>query len=101
MNKGAAHATPYMLGCTKRGYASERGAMEAHRHAGYRLRAYRCPQCNRWHTANMDKGEPLGPQVGRTRQSHKRRVLTLAPELTLAQVEAIAARMRYRDPAGS
>ena len=91
--------TPYTVGkrgCTKRGYKSERSAMEAHKHAGYRLRAYLCPHCGNWHTTNAEKGEPLGPQVSHTRRSPKRRPMGLAPEMTLAEVEAIAARMRGR-----
>jgi hypothetical protein len=83
-------------GCTKRGYGSEHAAMEAHHHAGYRIRAYLCPNCTRWHVANMDKGEPISPTISRARRSPKRRVMGLAPERTLAEVEAIAARMRQR-----
>ena len=81
-------------GCTKRGYSSEHAAMEAHKFAGYRLRVYLCERCNRWHTTNADKTDPLGPQLSGVRRSTKRRVMGLAPERTLAEVEAIAARMR-------
>jgi hypothetical protein len=82
-------------GCTKRGYKSEHAAMEAHKFAGYRLRAYLCPTCHDWHTANADKGEPLDALAPRARRGPKR-PLSLAPEMTLAEVEAIAARMRAR-----
>jgi hypothetical protein len=91
--------TPYTVGkrgCTKRGYKSERGAMEAHKFAGYRVRAYFCPDCGNWHTTNAEKNEPLGPLVSHVRRSPKRRVMGLAPEMTLAEVEAIAAQKRGR-----
>jgi len=82
-------------GCTKRGYSSEHAAMDAHKFAGYRLRAYLCEQCGRWHMANADKTEPLG-FMPNLRRSRRRRPMELAPVRTLAEVEAIAARMRGR-----
>lgn len=42
----------------KRGYASPKAMHQAHRRSGDRLRAYRCPDCHRWHpTSNI--GRPL------------------------------------------
>ena len=81
-------------GCTKRGYSSEHAAMDAHKFAGYSLRPYLCHHCNRWHTANADKGKAVSPTISGARHGRRRRVMELAPVRTLAEVEAIAARMR-------
>jgi hypothetical protein len=81
-------------GCTKRGYSSEHAAMDAHKFAGYRLRPYLCEHCNRWHVTNADKTEPLGFNPNLRRRRPTRKPMALAPERTLAEVEAIAARMR-------
>lgn len=41
--------------CTKRAYRSAREAKAAHRQVSWRIRVYRCPDCNRWHVTNQEK----------------------------------------------
>lgn len=42
----------------KTGYSSEGQARRANRYARFRLFAYRCKECQRWHVANGDKRDP-------------------------------------------
>jgi hypothetical protein len=39
----------------KRSYRSRKHAMEAHRKASYRLRAYLCHECSGWHTTHEER----------------------------------------------
>ncbi len=39
----------------KRCYRSERLAIDAHRHAGFRVHTYRCPHCRWIHASNTEK----------------------------------------------
>ena len=80
--------------CTKRSYESEQAAKKAHFRAGYRLRVYRCPECHAFHTTNADKTPRLDWRDAKPLR--RRSARTLAPERTLAEVEAIAAQMRAR-----
>lgn len=41
--------------CLKRAYRSARDAKAAHRQVSWRMRVYRCPDCNRWHVTNQEK----------------------------------------------
>lgn len=73
--------------CTKRRYESIAHAREGHKKAGYRIRVYRCHPCRSYHVTNADKRAALTPE-GRLPP------MSLAPEMTLAEVEAIAAQKR-------
>jgi hypothetical protein len=41
--------------CGKRCYGSPDRAKRANRHAGFRLRAYRCERCRAWHVTSSEK----------------------------------------------
>ena len=43
--------------CTKRAYKSIGAAKKAHRNASYRIRVYRCSECQQFHVTNQDKRE--------------------------------------------
>ena len=82
-------------GCAKRRYRSERSAIEAHRLAGYRLRAYLCPRCNGWHTTNADKNpRSYEPPPAHAKHRLRNQPAALAPVLSLSELEAIAAERR-------
>lgn len=75
---------------TKRRYRSKADAAEAHQHAGYRLRHYRC-RCGGWHTTNMDKH---GPTLGQGSLVRKVGVTEEPAYRPWEEVEAEAARKR-------
>lgn len=84
------------MACSKRQYTSVEVAMKAH-HVSWRIRTYRCPECHLVHVSNADKnpGKPESYRRafrgrGRTRPMPG----ALAPELSFADVEAIAAQKR-------
>lgn len=87
------------MACSKRQYGSVDAAMKAHR-VGWRIRTYHCPECHHVHVANADKrpGSPDPERRAFRGRSRTTRYLqgTLAPELSLADLEAIAARKRAR-----
>lgn len=79
--------------CQKRGYQSERAARQAHQSAGWRFKLYKCHECRGlWHMANGEKSERF--RVHRVSRSLRSSLGKLAPARTLAEVEAMAARMR-------
>ena len=56
--------------CRKRAFATRGAARRAHEAARFRIIAYVCRDCHRWHVANGDKREVRGPE--RMRRDRRR-----------------------------
>lgn len=83
--------------CRKKPYVSRSAVKLAHKGAGFRFRAYQCPECQMaWHLTGTDKREAF--EVWDDSLKHVRRSgnVSLAPSRTLEELEAIARRMRQR-----
>lgn len=88
--------------CGKRGYGSATAAKEAHRTAPFRIRPYLCDEKDLWHVANQDKDRlEFKPAYGGRKNRGHRKPRELAPERSLEEIEAIAARMRARQNGGT
>lgn len=82
--------------CRKKPYCSRSAVLAAHRSAGFRYRAYQCPECSGlWHLTNADKSDfHWEPRLEGMHHVRRSGVLGLAPVRSLEELEAIAARMR-------